>query len=64
MSAVMSSNPLVYLIAVVAIVLMWRGLWGLMDQYIFPKNPKLSYWLSFVVGFLILAGSVLFIVPH
>jgi len=64
MSALTSPNPLAYLIAVVAVVLMWRGLWGLMDQYVLPKNPKLSYWVSFVVGFVILAGSVLFLVPH
>ena len=30
-------NLLLYLIAVVAVVAMWRGLWGLMDIYLWPK---------------------------
>ncbi|MCL5429264.1 MAG: hypothetical protein M1347_05620 [Chloroflexi bacterium] len=44
-----------YLIAVVAVVAMWRGLWGLMDLYLWRNNPKLSYWVSFVIGFVIIA---------
>jgi hypothetical protein len=43
-----------YLIAVVAVVAMWRGLWGLMDIYLWPNNPKMSNWVSFIVGFVAL----------
>jgi len=50
----MPISPLVYLIAVVAVVMMWRGLWGLLDEYVWPKNPKRSYWFTFIVGFVIL----------
>ena len=52
----MPVSPLVYLIAVVAVVMMWRGLWGLLDEYLWPKNPRLSYWVTFIVGFVILAS--------
>ncbi|HEY4674551.1 MAG TPA: hypothetical protein VIH48_00690 [Candidatus Bathyarchaeia archaeon] len=44
-----------YLAAVVAVVMMWRGIWGLMDEYLLPENPKLSYWTSFISGFIIIA---------
>jgi hypothetical protein len=44
-------SPLVYLVAVVAVVMMWRGIWGLMDEYLWPQKPKLSYWMSFLTGF-------------
>ena len=45
------TNLLLYLVAVVAIVAMWRGLWGLMDIYLWPDNPKRSNWVSFIIGF-------------
>ncbi|MEX2162323.1 MAG: hypothetical protein WD751_10475 [Anaerolineales bacterium] len=51
-----------YLIAVVAVVAMWRGLWGLMDLYLWRNNPRLSYWVTFVAGFVVLA-AVLLLVP-
>jgi hypothetical protein len=46
------ANLFLYLIAVVAIVAMWRGLWGLMDIYLWPNNPKRSNWVSFIIGFI------------
>ena len=46
------------LIGVVAVVAVWRGLWGLMDIYLWPDNPKLSNWVSFIVGFVVLAVIV------
>ncbi len=58
----MTISPLIYLVALVAIVMMWRGLWGLLDEYIWPKNPKLSYWVTFVVGFAIIV-TFLALVP-
>ena len=44
---------LVYLALVVAVVMMWRGVWGLMDEYLFPQNRRLSYWTSFLVGIIL-----------
>ena len=37
-----------------AVVLFWRGAWGLMDVLIFPNNEILSYLSSLVTGLLIL----------
>lgn len=37
-----------------AIVLVWRGAWGLMDLYIFPDQLLVSYIVSLVVGLLVL----------
>jgi hypothetical protein len=49
---------LLALIGVVAVVAVWRGLWGLMDIYLWPNNPKRSNWVSFIVGFVTLAVIV------
>ncbi|MFH1832900.1 MAG: hypothetical protein ABH816_01895 [Candidatus Levyibacteriota bacterium] len=38
----------------ISVVSFWRGTWGLMDLYLFPNNPTLSFSASFVVGFIIL----------
>lgn len=40
-----------------AIILVWRGIWGLADLYIFPKNETYSYLASIVIGIIILASS-------
>ena len=55
-------TPLIYLAAVVAIVMMWRGLWGLLDIYLWPKNPKRSNWASFLLGFILIC-IILFFLP-
>ena len=47
-------NFLLYLVAVVGVVAMWRGLWGLMDLYLWPSNPKRSNWVSFTAGFILM----------
>ncbi|MAF89435.1 MAG: hypothetical protein CL963_02915 [Euryarchaeota archaeon] len=39
---------------VVAIIGVWRGLWGLMDNYIFPEKYLLSHLTTLVSGFFIL----------
>ena len=54
---------LLYLIAVAAVVARWRGLWGLMDLYLWPDNPKRSYWVSFIIGFVIVAVVLALVVP-
>lgn len=42
------------LIVLIAIVLLWRGVWGLLDAYFFPNNPLLSYGVGSLVGILML----------
>ena len=37
-----------------SIIMFWRGLWGLMDLYIFPENEILSYVIPAIIGLLIL----------
>lgn len=41
-------------IIVFAIIMVWRGVWGLLDLYLFPGSPLLSYLLSIGFGFVIL----------
>lgn len=38
----------------VSAVLLWRGLWGLMDLYIFPNHQELSFVFSAGLGLLLL----------
>lgn len=38
-----------------AVVSFWRGAWGLMDLYLIPDNPTLSFSISLIVGLLILS---------
>jgi hypothetical protein len=57
------TNLLLYLVAVVAIVAMWRGLWGLMDIYLWPDNPKRSNWVSFIIGFVTIVVVLAFLTP-
>ena len=40
-----------------AIVLIWRGIWGLADLYLFPKDETLSLFFSIIIGLIILFGS-------
>lgn len=42
------------IVVVVAIIMLWRGIWGLMDMYLFPGNPLISYSVSVGVGLLLL----------
>lgn len=44
----------VTLINVVGIVLVWRGLWNLIDKYIFPDKPLLSNIVTILVGLFLL----------
>lgn len=37
-----------------AIVSFWRGIWGLMDLYLFPNNHTLSLWISVLIGLIVL----------
>lgn len=50
-----SNHPNWYSIVVgFLIILFWRGIWGLMDIYLFPGNESTSYIVSGVVGLLLL----------
>ena len=42
------------LLIVVAVILVWRGLWNLMDIYIFPENELLSNIASVAIGLFLL----------
>ena len=44
------ATAILYLVGVVGVVSMWRGLWQLMDIYLWPDHPKRSNWASFVIG--------------
>lgn len=41
----------------VAVVLVWRGAWGLMDLYIFPDNLFVSYVVSLIAGLIVLFAT-------
>jgi hypothetical protein len=45
------------LVIATAIIGIWRGLWMLLDLYLFPKNEALSASVSLIIGILILAGT-------
>ncbi|MFH1325180.1 MAG: hypothetical protein ABIH49_00220 [archaeon] len=40
-----------------AIISFWRGIWGLMDIYLFPNNYTLSLFLSVLIGVIILYST-------
>jgi hypothetical protein len=56
-------NLVLYVVAVVAVVAMWRGLWQLMDIYLWPNNPKRSNWASFIIGFVLILVVLALINP-
>ncbi|MBD3259785.1 hypothetical protein GF371_04110 [Candidatus Woesearchaeota archaeon] len=45
------------IIIAVAVISLWRGIWGLMDEYLFPNNYELSLWISVAIGLAILIGT-------
>ncbi|MBU4266586.1 MAG: hypothetical protein L6243_07565 [Candidatus Altiarchaeales archaeon] len=44
------------LIIGVAVIMFWRGIWGLLDVYFLPNDVGLSLVLSAVIGLVILAA--------
>jgi hypothetical protein len=42
------------IVVVFAIIMLWRGVWGLLDEYLFPGSPTFSYLLSIALGALVL----------
>ncbi|MBU1252349.1 MAG: hypothetical protein KJ905_02030 [Nanoarchaeota archaeon] len=45
------------LILGLAIIAFWRGVWGLMDLYLFPNNPVWSFSFSVLIGVIILYST-------
>jgi len=52
--------PLSTILIAGAIIMFWRGVWGLMDVYLFPNDPPLSYGISFIISVLL----YIFVVRH
>ena len=49
------SHPHIYfLLGGLGIVLFWRGVWGLLDRYLFPNYELYSFLISLVIGVIIL----------
>lgn len=42
------------LLVAVGMILVWRGVWDLVDMYVFLENPLLSALISLFVGLVIL----------
>jgi len=38
-----------------SLIMVWRGVWGLLDIYLFPENKTVSFALSVIIGMLILS---------
>jgi len=49
-----TKNILLAILIGSAVISFWRGLWGLMDVYLFPDNYPLSLWISVIIGLAIL----------
>lgn len=41
-------------IMTIAIVLIWRGVWGFCDEYLFPNQKDISYGISIAIGLFLL----------
>ena len=52
--------PLSNILIAGAVIMFWRGVWGLMDIYLFPNNLTLSYSISFIASLLLF----IFVVRH
>jgi len=37
-----------------SVVSFWRGAWGIMDTYLFPRSYEISSWASISIGLIIL----------
>lgn len=40
-----------------AVVTFWRGVWGLLDLYLFPNDMELSLWISVIVSIVVLIAT-------
>lgn len=54
-SKLKTKHQLIFAILIAfAVVSFWRGVWGLMDELLFPDNYQLSLWTSLFLGLIIL----------
>lgn len=42
------------LILSIGVISVWRGIWGILETYLFPENQLLSFSVSILFGLLIL----------
>jgi len=42
------------LLSAIAIMMVWRAVWGWLDQYFLPENKNRAYFLAFLIGIIIL----------
>lgn len=42
------------IVIIFAIIMLWRGIWGLLDLYLFPGSPVFSHMLTVIIGVIIL----------
>lgn len=42
------------IVIIFAIIMLWRGVWGLLDTYLFPGSPTFSYLTCIALGAVIL----------
>lgn len=47
-------NLFLTLMLAIAAVAFWRGVWGVLDVYLFPENYLLSSLISLAIGIIIL----------
>jgi hypothetical protein len=48
------ADAFIIFIAAFATVSFWRGIWGLMDLYLYPKDYKTSLIISVIIGLAVL----------
>lgn len=53
-------SPMLAIFIAGAVIMFWRGVWGLMDVYLFPDNLPLSYGISFIISVIL----YVFVVRH
>ena len=45
-----TKNRLTVVFDFIGIIILWRGVWGLMDLFLFPNQPLYSYGASILLG--------------
>ena len=48
------NNSFIAVLIAFAVISFWRGVWGLMDEYLFPNDRVLSLVSSIILGLAIL----------
>ena len=38
----------------IAIIAIWRGVWGALDMYLLPDSPGISFLVSIIIGIMII----------